>query len=148
MDRGLTHLAFMVGDLDRSVAFYLAYAGMTVVHQREDPGGRVAWISDGTRPFALVLIESGTGGGARRMLPRAVSKLMPHLSHLGVACTTRAEVDVGCERAKQEGILAMAPRDHGPPVGYFGLIRDPDGNHLELSFGQDVGVAVSAGATP
>ena len=41
----------------------------------------------------------------------------------------------------------MAPRDLGPPVGYFGMISDPDGNHLELSYGQEVGLAVDRGAS-
>jgi catechol 2,3-dioxygenase-like lactoylglutathione lyase family enzyme len=147
LDRGLTHLAFMVGDLGESVAFYRDYAGMEVVHQREDDGGRVAWISDGTRPFVLVLIESAGAEGEPRKQPRAVSKQMPHFAHLGVACASRQEVDAGCERAEAAGILAMKPRDLGPPVGYFGMISDPDGNHLELSYGQEVGLAVDRGAS-
>ena len=146
MDRGLTHVAFTVGDLDRSIGFYRAYAGMEVVHDRADPdsGTRVAWISDGTRPFVIVMIESASAGPGAGLLPKVVSRLLPPFSHLGVACASRDEVDRSCARAEAEGILEMAPRDMGPPVGYFGLIRDPDGHFLEVSFGQEVGLAVEA----
>ena len=45
-DRGLTHIAFRVSDLDRSVAFYADYAAMNVVHRRNERGGaRVAWVT-------------------------------------------------------------------------------------------------------
>jgi hypothetical protein len=32
--------------------------------------------------------------------------------------------------------------DSGYPVGYWGLIVDPDGHNLELSYGQEVALAV------
>ena len=35
-----------------------------------------------------------------------------------------------------------APTDLGEPIGYVAPIADPDGNSLELSFGQEVGLAV------
>jgi hypothetical protein len=33
--------------------------------------------------------------------------------------------------------------DHGPPVGYWGSVTDPDGHNLELSYGQEVNVAAA-----
>lgn len=145
MDEGLTHIAFTVSDLDASIAFYESFARMQVVHRRAEPDGtgRVAWISDGTRPFVIVLIESRSPFPGSSLIPRAIGSLMPHFSHLGVACASRAAVDDACSRAEEAGILEMAPRDFGPPVGYFGLIRDPDGNSLEVSYGQEVGLAVA-----
>lgn len=145
MDRGLTHIAFTVTDLDASIAFYEAYAAMSVVHARsaDDGSGRVAWLSDGTRPFVIVLIEAPAPFPGSGLIPRAISSLMPHFSHLGVACASREAVDDACARAESEGILEMSPRDFGAPVGYFGLIRDPDGNSLEVSYGQEVGLAVA-----
>jgi catechol 2,3-dioxygenase-like lactoylglutathione lyase family enzyme len=149
LDRGLTHVAFTVGDLEASIAFYHSYARMGVVHQRADAehGTRVAWISDGTRPFVIVLIESASRVPGAGLVPKVVSQLLPPFSHLGVACETREEVDAACSRAADEGILEIAPRDMGPPVGYLGLIRDPDGHHLEVSYGQDVGLTVAAETT-
>ena len=59
-DLGLTHIALPVTDLDVSVAFYSRYARMAVVYRRKDPdsGGAVAWVSDRTRPFVIVLIAA------------------------------------------------------------------------------------------
>src|SRR5262249_19229882 len=58
-DISLTHVALFVKDLDRAVDFYERYAAMQTVHRRTDAPtrSRVAWISDRTRPFVLVLVE-------------------------------------------------------------------------------------------
>ncbi|MCH2186743.1 VOC family protein [Myxococcota bacterium] len=147
IDRGLTHVAFMVKNMEASIAFYERYADMSVVHQRADAGGdgRVAWISDGTRPFVIVLIESPLSFPGSGLIPRALTHLLPHFAHLGVACGSREEVDEACEKARNEGILEMEPQDLGDTVGYLGLIKDPDGNSLEVSYGQEVGLAVALG---
>lgn len=135
IDVGLTHVALPVADIDRSVAFYARYAGMQVVHRRgDDSGGDVAWISDRTRPFVIVLIKA--------------SEVSPKLSpwaHLGVGCASREQVDELCEQARSEGALLDGPRDSGPPVGYWAFLRDPDGHTLELSHGQEVGLTVENG---
>ncbi len=39
--------------------------------------------------------------------------------------------------------LIEAPVDLGPPIGYRGFIRDPDGHTLEVSFGQEIGLTVA-----
>ncbi|HCM8032506.1 TPA: VOC family protein, partial [Klebsiella pneumoniae] len=60
IDVGFTHVAFVVRNLEKSIDFYSRYAGMEVVHRREPdlPEVRkVAWLSDRTRPFALVLVQ-------------------------------------------------------------------------------------------
>jgi lactoylglutathione lyase len=127
-DVGLTHVALPVRSLDASVAFYAKYANMHPVHRR--PG--VAWISDGTRPFAVVLIQ--TGGEIKPLLPSA---------HLGVGVASRAEVDRLCDLARAAQCLLRPPEDSGPPVGYWALIRDPDGHTLEVAHGQEVGSATA-----
>ncbi len=63
-------------------------------------------------------------------------------SHLGVGCETRQEVERRCELARGEGRTVLGPLDSGPPVGYWAFITDPDGNNLELSHGQEVGLTV------
>jgi len=131
-DLGLTHVAFSVRDLDASVAFYRKYGGMEVVHERAGDGIRVAWVSDRTRPFAIVLIEAAD----RHDTPLGPS------GHLGVACPDRATVDRLCAAAEAEGRLRKPPTDSGPPVGYWAFLADPDGNTLELSHGQEVGLTV------
>ena len=121
-------MAFSVRDLAASVAFYERYGGMTVVHRRADEGAvKVAWVTDHTRPFVVVLIEG---------VSRDDTPLGP-FGHLGVACASREEVDRLCAMAAAEGRLRKPATDSGPPVGYWAFIADPDGNTLEVSHGQD-----------
>ena len=128
-DIGLTHVALPATDLDASIAFYATYANLRVVQRR--PG--VVWLGDGMHPFVIVLIE----------LEKVEHPLRP-LGHVGVACESREEVNRLCEKARAEGILVDGPEDYGPPVGYWGFVRDPDGHTLEVSHGQDVQLTVAA----
>jgi len=135
VDHGVTHIALPVTDLDASLDFYAAYARMQVVHRRTDAdsGTSVAWISDLTRPFVMVLIEvaqlDGPGlGGA--------------FCHVGAGVESREAVDGLCARARQEGRPCFGPVDAGPPVGYWAYVVDPDGHNLEVSYGQEVGLTV------
>lgn len=132
-DLGLTHIALPVTDVEASVAFYSKYARMSVVHRRKDSetGGEVAWVSDRTRPFVVVLIR----------VERVEHPLLPW-AHLGVGCGSREEVDRLCAEARGEGRLLTEPVDSGYPVGYWALLRDPDGHTLEVSHGQEVGLTV------
>jgi len=134
-DIGLTHIALEVSNLDRSLEFYRRYAAMDVVHERvsTESGVRVAWISDRTRPFVIVLIESAD-----------LNTVLKPWAHLGVGCPTRDEVDRLCRTAAEEGILIEGPTDSGYPVGYWAFLRDPDGHTLELAYGQEVGLTVAA----
>jgi len=135
VDVGLTHVALPVHDVDRSVAFYSRFAGMVEVHRRADPttGARVSWIGDRTRPFVVVLLE------------QAPEMSLDGWAHLGVACRDRDDVDRLVAEARAAGHEVMGPLDDGPPVGYWGIIVDPDGHNLELSYGQEVGTAVEGG---
>jgi catechol 2,3-dioxygenase-like lactoylglutathione lyase family enzyme len=132
VDLGVTHVALPVRDLDASVDFYARFADMHVVHRRDETDGTsVAWISDLTRPFVLVLIETipdQTLGGM--------------YSHIGLGVAGRDEVDHRCELARAEGRKVFGPNDYGPPVGYWAIIADPDGHNLEISHGQEVRLAV------
>ncbi|MCK7080562.1 VOC family protein [Enterobacter bugandensis] len=133
IDVGFTHVAFMVRDLEKSLAFYRRYAGMDVIHSREPdlPTARkVAWLTDHTRPFALVLVQADT----------VTDTPLGHFGHLGIACATREEIDRKTAMAAKEGVLRKAPEDLGDPVGYYAFFTDPDGNTLELSYGQRVGI--------
>jgi lactoylglutathione lyase len=130
-DIGLTHVALPVRSLAASIEFYERFANMHVVHRR--PG--VAWVSDRTRPFAIVLME--TSGEVMPLLPFA---------HLGVGVASRKEVDRLCQIAKAQGCLVREAEDSGAPVGYWAFLRDPDGHTLEVAHGQELGLAVEGGA--
>ena len=104
---------------------------MEGVDRRDQADGeRVVWLTDHTRPFVIVLIETAD----------------PHdtpLGPLGVACESRAEVDRLCAAAQAEDRLRRGAIDNGPPIGYTAFLADPDGNSLELSYGQEIGLAVA-----
>jgi catechol 2,3-dioxygenase-like lactoylglutathione lyase family enzyme len=135
-DRGLTHVALPVLEMDRSLAFYDKYAELRVVHERNDDGTRVAWISDRTRPFVVVLIE----------VPEVRNPLLP-LAHLGIGVESRERVDQLVAEAEAEGLACYGPIDSGYPVGYWALLSDPDDHTLEVSYGQEVGLAVETSSS-
>ncbi|MFB2916992.1 VOC family protein [Aerosakkonema funiforme] len=133
IDIGLTHIALPVSDIEQSIKFYATYAQMQVIHRRIDAGRgvAVAWLSDRTRPFAIVLIQTDS-----------VHPILSPFAHLGVGCHNRQSMDALCDKARQEGVLIEEPKDSGPPVGYWAFLRDPDGHTLELSYGQEIGLTV------
>jgi catechol 2,3-dioxygenase-like lactoylglutathione lyase family enzyme len=130
-DLGLTHVALPVRDVDASAAFYGRFAGMEVVHRRVDHGVGVIWLSDLTRPFVIVLLQTD------------VTHVLGGWAHLGVAVASRDEVDRRVADAQDLGHTVSGPYDEGPPVGYWAIVADPDGHHLELAYGQEVGAAVA-----
>jgi catechol 2,3-dioxygenase-like lactoylglutathione lyase family enzyme len=79
-DVGLTHIALLCTDPDRTIEFYAKYAAMEVVHRRVDTesGATVVWLSDRKMPFVIVLIQT----------EKVTTPLLP-LAHLGVGCATR-----------------------------------------------------------
>lgn len=133
MDIGLTHIALPVSQLEQSIEFYATYADMQVVHRRIDSesGVAVAWLTDQTRPFVIVLIQTSS-----------VHPVLSPLAHLGVGCRSREAMDKRCDQARQAGVLIEGPKDSGYPVGYWAFLRDPDGHTLELSYGQEIGLTV------
>ena len=125
----LTHLALGVRSLDRSVDFYARHAGLRVVHDRLDHGTRVVWLAERDDPdFVLVLFE----------VPGEPPPAPSTLQHLGFAVASREDVDAAAAGGRAEGLVAIEPADGGPVVGYFCILRDPDGNGVEFSFGQSI----------
>ena len=130
VDHGLTHCAIECRELDRTIRFYARFGGFEVVHRR--PG--IAWISDRTRPFAVVLVE---GDEVRPLGP---------LAHLGHACRDHADFERLIEEARAAGVLREGPHVGDGPAGTWAFLDDPDGNTFELSVGQAVEVAVAGGS--
>jgi catechol 2,3-dioxygenase-like lactoylglutathione lyase family enzyme len=58
------------------------------------------------------------------------------LDHFGFQCESREEVDRIAELARQQNILVDPPVDIGGVVGYFAMVRDPDGHIVEFTAGQ------------
>ena len=118
-----THLAIAVTNLNASIAFYAKYGQMSVARLRVEPG--TVWMSDNIRPFALALLEE-----------EEVKPILPP-THIGIACVSCEQVDQLCKLARKEGCLLEGPKDYGPPTGYAAYLRDPDGHHVEISYGQE-----------
>lgn len=126
----LTHLGLPVSDLSKSVAFYEKWAGMKVEGRLDNPMGvRGARLAQKSTGFVISLLVG----------PMAMP--MPGVMHLGFDCASKADVDKLASDAKAAGILTFGPEDSGGELGYQAYIADPDGNNLEFSFGQKVGLA-------
>jgi predicted lactoylglutathione lyase len=68
--------------------------------------------------------------------------ILEPLAHLGVGFSSREEVDSLSKQAKEEGVLIKEPTDSRYPVGYWALLKDPDGHTLEVSYGQEIGLTI------
>lgn len=131
MKPSLTHVALGVRDVGASVDFYGRFAHLQVVHDRVDDGTRVVWLSEQADDpeFVLVLIE-GAGDGAE---PPST------LLHFGFSVDARDDVDEVADAARDKGVLVSEPMWAGEVVGYFCMLRDPDGHFVEFSHGQSIG---------
>jgi catechol 2,3-dioxygenase-like lactoylglutathione lyase family enzyme len=123
-----THITFAVSDIDRSIEFYSTFCNLVVLRDRRLEGGGTVWLGPETHPgeqpkFVMVL---GKG------------EISYRLDHLGFQCEAREHVDQIAEKAKLLGILELPPTESGPPVGYFTMLRDPDGHLIEFTFGQPI----------
>jgi len=127
----LSHIGLPVTDLAKSIAFYTKWAGMKVQEKPKDGGGiEGARMAQKGSTFVISLLE----------MPVQMALPMPGVMHLGLECASRAAVDKVAADAKKAGILISGPIDSGPDLGYQVYISDPDGNGLEFSFGQKVGL--------
>ena len=126
----LDHIAMLTADAGRAAQFYCDWVGMEVIHDRREPGHRVMWVRMKGDPAALIIvfIESDN----QEPKPAHAGRM----DHLGYHVTTRADVDAIAERARAAGILVDEPQYAGPVVGYFCMIKDPDGNVVEFSCDQ------------
>ncbi|MBN2329814.1 MAG: VOC family protein [Candidatus Omnitrophica bacterium] len=125
----LTHIALRVKNIEAAVEFYKKYAELEVVAQRQDNKTRVAWLgnSDVKENFVIVLLE----------MPYSPTD-QPSYDHFGLSLPSRKDVDRLAEIARREGVLDFGPKDMGPVAMYLCLVRDPDGNAIEFSCGQEV----------
>src|SRR5881275_2142745 len=120
-----THITINVSDLDKSVEFYTAFCGLSIVRDRRAEGRHNVWLGPKTEPgedpiFVLVVVQDA---------------VKARLDHFGFQCESRAEVGLIAELAREQNILVEAPVDIGGVVGYFTMVRDPDGHLIEFTAG-------------
>jgi catechol 2,3-dioxygenase-like lactoylglutathione lyase family enzyme len=113
------------------VAFYRRYAGLVEVHRRSDGAVTVVWLGEKGHERRFVIVLLG--------MPHADPVTPQPVAHIGYAVDTRSEVDRLAAVARSEAILIEDAQDAGPIVGYFCIVRDPDGNWVEFSHGQALG---------
>jgi catechol 2,3-dioxygenase-like lactoylglutathione lyase family enzyme len=121
-----THITINVSNLDRSIEFYTSLCGLSIVRDRRPEGRHNVWLGPKTAPgddptFVLVMIQD---------------EVKARIDHFGFQCESRAEVDRIAELARQKNTLAEPPADLGGVVGYFAMVRDPDGHLVEFTAGQ------------
>ena len=126
----MTHVAIRTTDIAGSVDFYQRYAGLHIVHEREDDGIRVVWLSHRAQDpdFVIVLLQ----------MPHEPLREPGPTDHFGFTVSSRDDVDRLGEIARAEGKLKWGPVYAGPIVGYFVMVRDPSGNTCEFSYGQSI----------
>lgn len=123
-----THITISVSNIERSIEFYTSFCKLSVVRDRRREGGGTVWLgpnpSPGKDPIFLLVV------GEREVTSR--------MDHLGFQCELREQVDQIAEQGRQLGILAVPPTDAGGSVGYFTILRDPDGHLVEFTHGQPI----------
>ena len=121
-----THITINSRNLERSIDFYTSFCGLSIVRDRRLEGRHNVWLGpptdSGDDPlFVLVVVQD---------------EVKARLDHFGFQCESREEVDRIAELARQQNILVEPPVDIGGVVGYFTMVRDPDGHLVEFTFGQ------------
>jgi catechol 2,3-dioxygenase-like lactoylglutathione lyase family enzyme len=117
-----------VSDIDRSIAFYTSLCNLSVLRDRRKEGGGTVWLGpatpEGQQPSFLLVISQG--------------EVTSRIDHLGFQCDKREQVNEMAKKASDLGILVEPPTDMGGVVGYFTIIRDPDGHLVEFTHGQPI----------
>lgn len=126
-----THVALFCRDIEASVRFYAQHVGLHEVHRRHEHDMTVAWMAEEDRDDDFVLVLLGTAPPGNNGA----------VAHLGYAVGSREEVDAAARKARAAGLDVEDPVYAGPVVGYYCMVKDPDGNWVEFSFGQALGPA-------
>lgn len=121
-----THITINCSNLDDSVEFYTSLCGLSIVRDRRLEGRHNVWLGPATKEgedpvFVLVIVQE---------------EIKARLDHFGFQCDSREEVDRVAALARERNIMVEPPTDLGGVVGYFTMVRDPDGHLVEFTHGQ------------
>jgi catechol 2,3-dioxygenase-like lactoylglutathione lyase family enzyme len=126
MQPQITHLCLHVESLKECVRFYQRYCQMEVIEDRSDAGEGSVYMAAVGQPNTLVF-QMMSGG---KNLQLAASDEQ----HFGFNVESKAKVDEIAQQARQDGALVWEPAEYVPGA-YLCTVRDPNGNHVEFSFG-------------
>ena len=123
-----THVTFTVSNFERSIAFYREVCELDVVRDRRSEGGSTVWLgprdADKSNPPFVFVLEEG--------------EVTDRLDHLAFQCDTREELEAKAALGQTLNALHKKPHDVGGSVGYYTMLRDPDGHIVEFTHGQPI----------
>jgi lactoylglutathione lyase len=135
-----SHRLVVVADLLESLDFYVRFGNIAVLHRRSrnGPTQEIAWLGDPDQPFRLMLVQG----------PPAEPPIGPY-GHIGISCRELDEYQGLLEAARSHLTLHGGPASQPWLICDWFSILDPDGNRVEISFGQDAAPPeVNGGSQP
>ena len=129
MALSITHIALHVEELESCIEFYQGFCELEIVHRRES----AAWLTNEAlkNKFVIVLIKDGK---------KNKQKFKKDFSHIGIAVDSLEELLKKVEEGKKLGCYAFGPFKEDYPTGDIAGFLDPNGNLVELSYGQPIGL--------
>jgi len=121
----LLHTMLRVGDLDRSIDFYTAALGMTLLRRKDYPGGRFTLAFVGYGPEASEAVIELTWNWDTDHY-----QIGDGFGHLAIGVQ---DIQQSCDAIRTAGGIISrepGPMKHGTTVIAF--VRDPDGYAIEL----------------
>ena len=132
---GISHVAFVTADLDRSAAFYRDVFGASLVEEEETPFGRVG----------IILLGAGTGLNVFEVTDNPHATGRPtmfdrgHVDHFGLDATDADAFWALHDRLVADGHSTGEVTDFGPVIGFD--FTDPDGMRCEVNLVLDPSLA-------
>ncbi|CAI2416910.1 Glyoxalase-like domain [Serratia ficaria] len=124
----IAHVALWTRDIDAQLAFWQRYfnaqAGEEYV-SRNRPGFVSRFVSLASGPTIEIMRLP------QLLAPQAQQERVGW-AHIALSLGSEQRVDSLAQRARQDGILQAAPRWTGDGF-YEAIIRDPDGNAIEIT---------------
>src|SRR5262249_50703441 len=116
--RAVNHVSFPIRDLERSLAFYRDFLGLSTI-ERPNFGFGGAWLGAGNAQIHLIVTPAGMEAD------RPPRSLTPVASHLAFTIDDYAAT---LARAREHGLEVL---ETSPSAGQM-WVRDPDGHVIEL----------------
>lgn len=124
----IAHVALWTQDVEAQVGFWQRYFN-GVAGELYVSSNRPGFVSRFVRLAAGPTLELMC---VPDLLPAGKGEERVGWAHIALSLGSEAQVDALAQRAQQEGILQAAPRWTGDGF-YEAIIRDPDGNAIEIT---------------
>lgn len=124
----IAHVALWTRDIDTQMAFWQRYFNGVVGEEyvsRNRPGFVSRFVSLACGPQLEIMCLPD-------LLPAEQANERVGWAHIALSVGDEGQVDLLAQRARQEGILQAPPRWTGDGF-YEAIIRDPDGNAIEIT---------------